>query len=363
MGPRRTTQLTFGTIVLFLALVAGILPAGRAGATREARPREGRWVSVTTGPGGPRRVVRQYLGRAELGVVSRLDSMVRTIPLADGGVSNLTSVRWVTEVGIETSVIASMQRRVLDTLAAMVAASGSMPRDWPVTVIVARTQEFIRASLAQASCHVDGRPVLMGATVCGRHVIVSNLTGFLHLDSPDHGLTPELESSPEKPVSTTPRHVVLRSAAGLAHEFVHVWRAAVVDGGVRDDEPKWFAEGLAEFWSGVAAVRSSVGSGPYLRRHVLRLRDFVDVRSVCGRSLASYSAVSPDGCEYHLGLSAVEFLVARHSSLRGVASVLARGRDFATFADWFADSFGLTVNEFVTEFDTYARAVRRESRV
>ena len=355
-----------GTFVLVATVLCALVPAASASAARIVPVAKGRWVTVRPRGGLPTAPVRAFLPTPELRVVTRIGAMVDGMPADPGaGTSSFRLVTWAVEPGLGSSAALALQTRVLNQLAGFVDGAGAMSHDWQVHIIVGRTQDFIRQSLDAVGCQPglsrSGGVVLMGATVCGRHVVISNLTGFLHLDQAGQPVTTALETMPEAPVRSTPYEVLLRTSGGLAHEFVHVWRASAVDGNIRPDEPAWFAEGLPEFWSGVATVRSGALGGTYAARHVMRLRNFVDVRRVCAGPLASYSAGSPSGCEYHLGLMAVEYLIATRSNLVASAAALAASGRYDTFGAWFEASYGITVDQFQTEFDRYAAAVRAGS--
>jgi len=99
----------------------------------------------------------------------------------------------------------------------------------------------------------------------------------------------------------------------------------------------------------------------YLAQHVLRSRDFADWPSRCTQPLSQYrvpSALSA-GCEYHLGLLAVERLHAMRPDLLAAAGSLQRAETFPTFAGWFEDAYGTNLGQFERETDAYIAAIRR----
>lgn len=315
--------------------------------------------------GRAERPVRKFLTAGERRTIAAIEAMIRRIPVVPPLTSSRASTAWLVEPAVSASPMYALQRRVLSSLEGIVDASGGLREDWPLTYVSARTQDFIRQSLAEVGCapalaRTSGT-VLMGASVCGRRVVVSNLTGYLHLTSADQAISSEMESRQEVPLRRMPHRLVVRASGGLAHEFVHTWRAAAVDGEVRSDEPAWFAEGLAEFWAGVATVRALAPRLTYTAQHVLRARDFADWRTACPGSLSAYRQPSSlaAGCEYHVGLLAVELLLTRHSDLTGAAGALARAPLFATSSEWFADAFGVGLTEFEREADAHIAAIRR----
>ena len=348
------------TVILLVG--SGVFAPARGGRA-EAQYR-GKWVAVRLPLSRTVPRVRYFVTAAEMNVVASVQTMITSVPTVTPGDEGPPGVDWIVEPTLERSAMANLQQTVMRQVASIVMGTGGFDTSWKTTVVVARTQEFIRQSLERLGCNPDlsrtGGTFMMGATICGRHVVVSNLTGFLFLGSAGQAVTREMESTREPLPGRIPYRYLLRTAGGLAHEFVHVWRAADLKGRVRGDEPLWFSEGLAEFWSGVGLVRT-IGPHSYLDHHVLRVRDFADWKTRCTGRLADYRAPSPlsDGCEYHLGLMAVEYLYSTRAHLAATAGALMRAEVHPTFADWFASEFGIPVDQFEAEADAYIKAVRR----
>lgn len=351
-------------LLMVTVILATSIPAGATAPARRA-PR-GTWVTVSPPFGRKERPVRRFLTAAERRVVSRIDAMVRRVPATvEPGTGVVGSARWLVEPSVESSKLFGLQRRVLGSLEAIVEAAGGMRAGWEMTFVVARTQRYIAESLASVGCEPGlvrtSGVVLMGASVCDRHVAVTNITGYLYLTSADQEITAEMEERPEPALRDVPYRLLVRASGGLAHEFVHSWRAAPLSGQVRADEPAWFAEGLAEFWAGIAVTRALGPGIPYLTQHVLRSRDFADWPSRCTQPLSQYrvpSALSA-GCEYHLGLLAVERLHAMRPDLLGSAGALEKAASHATFAGWFRETYGISLERFERETDAYIAAIRR----
>lgn len=355
---------SLAVLLMVTAILATSIPAGAASQVRRA-PR-GSWVTVSPPFGRKERPVRRFLTAEERRVVARIDAMVRRVPVpVEPGTGTVGSARWLVEPSLESSKLFGLQRRVLDSLEAIVEAAGGMRAGWDMTFVAARTQRHIAEALSSVGCEPSlvrtSGVVLMGASVCDRHVAVTNITGYLYLTSADQVITAEMEARPEPALRDVPYRLLVRASGGLAHEFVHSWRAAPLSGQVRADEPAWFAEGLAEFWAGVAVTRALGPRYSYLAQHVLRSRDFADWPSRCTQPLSQYrvpSALSA-GCEYHLGLLAVERLHAMRPDLLAAAGSLQRAESFPTFAGWFEDAYGTNLGQFERETDAYIAAIRR----
>lgn len=364
------TRWTVGLIAAAVLLVWVVPPAGAtgtAGGTWPARraPR-GEWVTVSPSLGLRSHRVREYVTAEESRVVRAIEVMVRRLPRTRTDGRTLTDgAQWFVEPAAESSPVLGLQRRVLDEMATIVGASGGMAPGWQQVFVAARTQAYIRQALDQAGCDPglarSGGVVLMGASVCDRRVVITNITGYAHLTHAGQQITAELEGRHERPIREVPHRLVVRAAGGLAHELVHSWRAAPLSGQVRADEPAWFAEGLAEFWAGIAVARALGPRHTYLTQHVLRSRDFADWARQCPLPLERYRAPTPfsAGCEYHVGLLAVERLHAVRPDLLGSAGALGKAASHATFAGWFREAYGISLDRFERETDAYIAAIRR----
>ena len=327
----------------------------------------GRWVSVRAPFGKSPARVRTYMATSELSTVARVQTMIDGLMSGPVAPFDSNHVRWYVEPPARESQVYALQRQVLSALDRVIENQFRFEfvSGWPVSVIIARTQSYIARTLADLGCSPDltrtNGVVLMGAAVCNRHVIISNVTGFLFLLRADQQITPTLENRPEPPMATMPYRIVMRNNSGLAHEYAHIWRAAALGGLVRTDEPAWFSEGFAEFWSGVAAVLAYPTRENYRTHHVLRLRDFFYWSPACPSSLSRYRTGSPlsNGCEYYLGALAIEYLYARYSSLEITQEAFTRAARYGNFADGFKATFGISIGQFEKEADAYINAVRR----
>ena len=341
---------------------------GSAGDRDRSRP-PGTWVTVRPPLGLSRAPIRLYLTDLELSVVSKLQRLIDGLELNPVTPLKQQDVTWYLEEGVEKSPTFRMQRAVLYALNRAIDGKAEVAKGWTFSIIVGRTQEFLRQTMVRLNCvpNLDrfGGVILMGAAVCNRRVIVSNLTGYLFLVRADQDLTMELEQRPELPISRTPYRIVARNSSALAHEFAHIWRAAGLAGFVRYDEPAWFSEGFAEFWAGIGEVLAYPRRSNYLTRHVVRVRDFNDWINQCTDPLSSYRKTSSyvNGCEYHVGLAAVEYLFARHASVQTMLDSFARAEDYATFAEGFEATFGIALERFEKQADRYIDALRRAERI
>ena len=361
---RNIASVIVATVV---SVTAAVLPSSHpalrttAGITRPA----GRWVTVTPPLGRVRTPIRVYMSNAEIRTVGRIHSMVGSLAVSREAPLLGHPVTWHIEPAAVASRTLALQRNILLMLDRIIEESADVTRSWPIDIIVGRTQNFIRSTMDSLGCapsleRFNGL-VLMAAAVCGRHVIVSNITGFLFLVRADQRITSALESRPEPRIADTPYRIVMRNSSALAHEYVHIWRAAGLQGLVRGDEPEWFSEGFAEFWSGVAKVVAYRGRVSWQTHHVVRERDFYDWANACTQPLRSLRTASPqsNGCEYHLGLIAVEYLYAMHHSLEKTIDAFRHAADYPTFADGFLGTFGITLEQFESEAGDYIENLRR----
>jgi hypothetical protein len=233
----------------------------------------------------------------------------------------------------------------------------------PITIIVGRTQEFLRLQVNKLGCQpqlalYEGA-YIMGATICNRSVIVINLTGYLFVRSLTQKISMEMEQRREPALSATSYLIVGRNISGLAHEWTHVARNRLTDGFVPDNEPAWFREGLGEVVSGLALVKSTNNRMSYNHFHMIRLRKFSNWYDKCGVSLSRFRANNslPSGCEYLRGASALELLIANYGGIPKIVSLYEHMRATGDFFSSFKFVYKMTVGQFEARADTYARYI------
>lgn len=326
---------------------------------------EGSYVSVRPLLGRSARPIRVFLSSAERRTLRQLEvvaSTVRDRPFVDDSV-----VQWHIEPSARLSSTMLLQRRILFSLREMLEGADGITARWPVDIVIGRTQEFILGTLRARGCEPNlasqGGQILMGAAVCGRRFIVSNISGYLFLAQPGQRVTPEMEALPEGPLFSRSYKIVARNSSALAHEWMHIYRAAGLEGRVAPDEPEWFSEGFAEIWAYIAKVREFNRPDGFLRMHVTRLRDFSNWAEQCPGPLQRYRADgNPYGCEYHLGTLAMEYLIANYGGLDKTAQAFREDGSKPSFAVGFEALFGVTLDEFEAEANRYIETVRAAER-
>jgi hypothetical protein len=233
----------------------------------------------------------------------------------------------------------------------------------PITIIIGRTQEFLRQQVNALGCQpklgLFSGNYIMGATICNRSVIVINLTGYFFVRSLNQRITSEMEQRPEPAISKTSYVIVGRNISGLAHEWTHVARNRLTNGFVPDDEPAWFREGLSEVISGLALVRSNTIGKTYTHFHMIRLRKFSNWYDKCGGSLSKFrkNGSLPSGCEYLRGAAALELLIANYGGLPKIVSLYEHMRESGSFFNSFKFTYKMTVGQFEARADNYARYI------
>ena len=231
------------------------------------------------------------------------------------------------------------------------------------TIILARSQKFIRDTLISLNCNPDlsrtYEQYLMGATVCNRRVIVINLTGYYYLTNPRIKLTTELETLPEPALKRTNYLIVNRNISSLAHEWTHVVRDRPTVGSLGANEPVWLREGMAEVVSGLSLVRASKGKMTYEEYHVIRIRKFSNWPNQCRLSLTEYreTSVSLGGCEYLRGAAAIELLLAGYGGIGRVQLLYEDANELGDFEASFQRVYGMTLREFEVRADQYSQYI------
>ena len=356
-------------LLVIVVLTSGVVrvasrQGGDTGEPREPFP-AGKWVTVTPPLGYAPVPIVEFLTDEEIGVIRQVQRMIDALPESPGEPFGGYDVTWEIEPAATTSGLLREQRKAVAALDRALAADSPFMRYWPMHIVVGRSQKWMRAVLSRGECEPNlsawSGVILLGAAVCGRHYVLSNITGFLWVVRPGQRITARMEARPEPVLAKVPYRLVERASTALAHEYAHIWRAAGAGGVVRADEPEWFKEGFAEFWAGVATVLANRGRLRYETQHVVRTRDFFDWASVCDRPMAayrSYSATS-SACEYHVGVIAVEYLYARYSSLKRTLEAFSRVGAYATFEEQFRAVFGISLTDFEREASRYVARIRR----
>ena len=338
--------------------------SGPPGPTAEPFP-AGRWVTIRPPLGRVDRPITEYLTDEEIGVTRSIQRMIDLI--SDGAVTPFEGydLVWHVEPTVARSPMFALQRKVLEALDRVLGPESPFMRDWPIDIVVGRSQSWMQGVLRERGCVPNlsawNGVILMAAAVCNRRFVLSNITGFLWIVHAEQRITATLEKRREPALSRVPYRLVERGATALAHEYTHIWRAAGLDGAVQPDEPAWFSEGFAEFWAGVATVLANKGRLRYETQHVVRMRDFFDWSRVCTKPLAEYRKYSPlnNACEYHVGVLAVEYLYSRYSSLQTTLHAFSRAQEFSSFKEGFRGVFGISLEEFESEASRYVARIRR----
>ncbi len=325
----------------------------------------GEYVTVRPIVGTSARPIRVFLTTVEKRVIAKLERVTSLV--VDRPARNDALIRWYIEPSVRVSPTMLLQRRILTSLREMLEGADGVTAGWPVSIVIGRSQNFILSTLAQLDCRPNldsqGGQILMGAAVCGRRVIVSNISGYLFLSRPGQAVTAEMETLPETPLFRTPFKIVFRNSSALAHEWMHIFRAAGLDGKIAPDEPGWYREGFAEIWAYIAKVREFDRSDGFLRMHVTRLRDFSNWARDCPGPLSRYrSGVSLNGCEYYLGALAMEYLIATYGGLDKVLKAFEAGDSKPTFGEGFRSLYGVPLEQFEAEADRYIEIVRAAER-
>ena len=323
-------------------------------------------VTITPPRGYTPRPVRVRLSKSEQEMIELLDD------IAENWNSDFPPpqkiLQWRLEPSVENSRTLELSINILNATRAFLSVPANIGT-FPIVIIVARTQKFIKEQVAALNCRPSlestGGQYLMGATLCDRRVIVINLTGYFFLKSATQFITPEMEQRPEPLMRRTPFAEVDRNLSGLAHEWTHVARNRLTNGFVPNNEPAWFREGLAEIISGLSRVRSSNGLLSYLEFHVIRIRRFSNWSENCTAGLRTYRRTSSSlsGCEYLRGAAAMEMLLARHGGIPKIIELFGNITSTNDFFASFRQVYGFSVAAFEKRADIYAQHIRAATRL
>jgi hypothetical protein len=346
-----------------LTFVTAIAPNGQSSAYEQGI--QGSYITVQPLLGRSTRPIRVFVSTLERRTLLQMEAV--TSQVKNRRRIDDSMVRWHIEPSARVSPTMLLQRRVLYALREMLEGADGVTARWPVDIVVGRTQDYILGTLKSLGCEPNltsqGGQILMGAAVCGRRFIVSNISGYLFLTKPGQRVTPEMEALPEGPLFASTYKVVARNSSALAHEWMHIYRAAGLGGRVAADEPEWFSEGFAEVWAYVAKVREVNKPDGFLRMHVTRLRGFSNWARDCPGPLSRYrSGSTVAGCEYHLGTLAMEYLIANYGGLEKTTQAFRGNGGQPSFRAGFEALFGISLEQFEAQADRYIETVRAAER-
>lgn len=303
---------------------------------------------------------------AELGIVRELQGRVDQLSDAGDTPRAAAFVRWHVESGAAKSEIVLAARRSLTATQLMFERAGIFEVQ-RTDIVVGRTQAFIDSTVRSLGCTPDlsrTRGVyLMGGSLCGNTIVTMDVTGLLFVVWPDQSVTAAMEAAPEPPMSTIRFQLVDRAVAVLSHEWAHAVRFVAAGSTQPPGEPVWFREGFAEWVALASRVRAFGPEMSYLDAHAMRVHLFSNWPSRCSielRSHRSRGAVA-GGCEYYLGLLAVEVLVARYGGFARIVDVYRQAASGKPFASAFRSVYGLSLAAFESEASEYIAGVAAAS--
>ena len=350
---------------LFIGLLAVMVSSSFGGVADAAATARTTRVSVKPPYGQATRPVSVRVSPLEKKVVASMQRIsnvyskrITTPPVLAVSVSET----WFVEDAAKNSPMLLLAKKSLAaTQKALDSEGGAV--NYSVSIVVGRTQDFIANTVKSIGCTQDiSTPkyrIVMGGTICGRAVIVMNLTGYLSITKAGQVITDELERRIEPTIAMTPFKVVNRGVSSLAHEWAHVSRAVVANNMVAANEPKWIQEGFAEVMSGVGMVNAVGSKMSYQQWHVLRIRNFSNWQTACAINfeLNRVLPVVITNCVYDIGAIGVEYLLAQYG---GVGKLMAVYQDQVGTQDFlvsFEKVYGISLGNFEAAATVYAKSL------
>lgn len=290
--------------------------------------------------------------------LTRLPEVIENLPI--------DNISWRIEDSATNSETLRLGIRALQDVRKLFVLLG-VPED-SFTIIVARTQKFIKSQLSSLNCSPNAELTkgvfVMGAAVCNYKIIVMNLTGYFFYRYAGQTITSAMEKRPEPAMRNFSYLRADRNISGLSHEWIHVMRGQMAQGYVPPDEPAWFREGFAEIMAGIGRASSFNNKLNYVGFHVIRLRKFSVWPSRCALPLRSYrqNSKSVSGCEYLRGATAIELLLADHGGLEKVVSLYKDLVETNDFTESFRRIYGFSMSSFEKAADRYAGYINQAAR-
>ena len=351
---------------VLVAAASLIAPLHATGATNATDPVGTVRVRVTPPYGASPALVTATFSPEERRMVRELQGTVDLLSDAGGTPRAAAFVRWHIEAVVTKSEILRAARRSLTATQFMFERSGIFEVQ-RTDIVVGRTQAFIDSTVRSLGCTPDlsrTRGVyLMGGSLCGNTIVTMDVTGLLFVVRPEQSVTAAMEAAPEPPMSTIRYQLVDRAIAVLSHEWAHSVRFVAAGSTQPPGEPVWFREGFAEWVALASRVRAFGPDMSYLDAHAIRLHLFSNWSSRCSTNLSTYrlrGAVA-GGCEYYLGLLAVELLVVRYGGFARLVNVYRQAASGKPFAESFRAVYGISLATFEAESSKYIAGVAAAS--
>jgi len=362
----RGAVLATSIAVAVVAMYSSAVVVPRAAAV--PRPERSVTVSVTPPYGAWPRGLSTTFSLQEARIVRDLQGVVDVLSETEEVPRAVEYVNWHIEPSAEASPLLALARRSLLETQLLFERAGVLEVQ-RTDIVVGRTQAFLRSTVRSLGCNPDlsrtGGAYLMGASLCGNTVITVDLTGLIFLVRAGQQLAPWMEAAPEPPLASLPYQVVDRAVAVLSHEWAHAVRFVAAGATQPPGEPFWFREGFAEWVALASRVRAFEPGMSYLDAHAIRLHLFSNWPSRCSTDFAAYRLRGSvaGGCEYYLGLLAVELLVFRYGGFARIVDVYRHAASGTPFAASFRAVYGVSLSAFESESSEYilgvAAALRR----
>ena len=351
---------------LVISLLAGIVSSFFVGAVDAAAAARSTRVSVKPPYGQSSKAVAVRVNPLEKKVVASMQRFsnvyAQTIIAAPVFAVSVPETWFVEDAAKNSPMLVLARKSLLATQKTLDSEGGAV--DYSVNIVVGRTQKFIADTVKSIGCSQDiSTPmyrIVMGGTICGRSIIVMNLTGYLSITKAGQAITDELEQRLEPTIAMTPFKVVNRGASSLAHEWAHVSRAVVADNKVAANEPKWIQEGFAEVMSGIGMVDADGSKMTYQQWHVLRIRNFSNWQTSCAIDF-ELNRVLPavvTNCVYDIGAIGVEYLLAQYGGIGKLMAVYVDQIASQDFLVSFEKVYGISVSGFEVAATAYAKSLR-----
>lgn len=347
-------------------MVAPLHVADASVETTVAAPVQSVRVRVTPPYGASPASLTATFSPVELRIVRELQGKVELLSDAGDIPRSAAFVRWHIEAGVSQSEIVRAARRSLTATQLLFERAGIFEVQ-RTDIVVGRTQAYISSTVRSLGCTPDlsrtGGVYLMGGSLCGNTIVTMDVTGLLFVVRPDQTVTAAMEAAPEPPMSTIRYQLVDRAVAVLSHEWAHAVRFVAAGSTQPPGEPVWFREGFAEWVALASRVRAFEPDMSYLDAHAIRLHLFSNWPSRCSTDLSTYrlrGAVA-GGCEYYLGLLAVELLVVRYGGFARMVDVYRQAASGRSFAASFRAVYGISLATFESESSEYIAGVAAAS--
>ncbi len=270
--------------------------------------------------------------------------------------TNEIGITIITEPGDNGSYAETMKTELAGAIN-FYSASGFMPKYRNVFLILGRSQKWMTEQVA-TTCHPGWSGTVFAGISVGtceigesRGEFVLNVPGIVT----GYGTNFDPAIALSKITHTLTQDISVR--LNVAHEFFHLFQFSAADpySNWYQKVPLWFTEGSPQVMGLLSMASNGKLSNSYLQLLKESNPAVISAPGECTRaSMRDMDSTPGAGCQYSLGIFAIETLIANHGGIDVIRNLITnyRGGNFSTE---FQQITGTSLESFYDEVDVHAK--------